>query len=61
MDGLCLHARADHGATAVPLMISALESAGAKAASVKVARSSLDDVYLRYTGRTFEQAEGEKR
>jgi len=61
MDGLCLHARADQGATAVPLMITALESAGAKAASVKVARPSLDDVYLRYTGRTFEQAEGEKR
>ena len=61
IDGILLHARADQGATAVPLMITALESAGAKVASVKVARPSLDDVYLRYTGRTFEQAEGEKR
>jgi ABC-2 type transport system ATP-binding protein len=61
VDGILLHARADQGATAVPLMITALESAGAKVASVKVARPSLDDVYLRYTGRTFEQAEGEKR
>ncbi len=61
VDGICLHARAEHGATAVPLMITALESAGARVASVKVSRPSLDDVYLRYTGRTFEQAEGEKR
>jgi ABC-2 type transport system ATP-binding protein len=61
VDGVCLHARADQGATAVPPMITALESVGAKVASVKVARPSLDDVYLRYTGRTFEQAEGENR
>ncbi len=61
IDGVSLHARAAHGATAVPLMITALESAGAKVASVKVSRPSLDDVYLRYTGRSFEQAEGGNR
>jgi ABC-2 type transport system ATP-binding protein len=61
IDGASLYARAAHGATAVPVMITALESAGTKVASVKVSRPSLDDVYLRYTGRTFEQAEGEKR
>ena len=61
LDGAALHARADHGATAVPAMLAALESQGAKVASVKVSRPSLDDVYLRYTGRTFEQAEGETR
>jgi ABC-2 type transport system ATP-binding protein len=61
LDGVALHARADQGATAVPAMLAALESQGAKVASVKVSRPSLDDVYLRYTGRTFEQAEGETR
>jgi ABC-2 type transport system ATP-binding protein len=61
LDGLALHARVDQGATAVPTMLAALESQGAKVASVKVSRPSLDDVYLRYTGRTFEQAEGESR
>ncbi len=61
LDGVALHARADQGATAVPAMLAALESRGAKVASVKVSRPSLDDVYLRYTGRTFEQAEGEAR
>lgn len=61
LDGGALHARADQGATAVPAMLAALESRGAKVASVKISRPSLDDVYLRYTGRTFEQAEGEAR
>jgi ABC-2 type transport system ATP-binding protein len=61
LDGVALHARAGQGATAVPVMLAALESHGAKVTSVKVSRPSLDDVYLRYTGRTFEQAEGEAR
>ncbi len=61
LNGIELHARADHGATAVPAMLAALEAQGARVASVKVSRPSLDDVYLRYTGRTFEQAEGETR
>ena len=52
-----VRARAAQGATAVPSMLSALEAAGAHVASVTVARPSLDDVYLRYTGRTFSQAE----
>jgi ABC-2 type transport system ATP-binding protein len=54
-----VHARMDHGATAVPPMLLALESAGLRAASVHVARPSLDDVYLRYTGRTIREAEQE--
>jgi ABC-2 type transport system ATP-binding protein len=61
LNGVALHARADLGATAVPAMLAALESQAARVASVKVSRPSLDDVYLRYTGRTFEQAEGETR
>ena len=52
-----LYARADHGASAVPAILSALEAAGFRAAAVRVARPTLDDVYLRHTGRTIEQAE----
>jgi ABC-2 type transport system ATP-binding protein len=58
INGAFMHARADHGASAVPLMLSALDTCGVKVASVKVARPTLDDVYLRHTGRTFRQAEG---
>ena len=57
VEGHSLHARAAQGATAVPGMLAALESNGLKVASVKVARPSLDDVYLRYTGRTFTEAD----
>jgi ABC-2 type transport system ATP-binding protein len=57
VEGHSLHARAAQGATAVPGMLTALESKGLKVASVKVARPSLDDVYLRYTGRTFNEAD----
>ena len=57
VDGHTLHARAAQGATAVPGMLAALESNGLKVASVKVARPSLDDVYLHYTGRTFSEAD----
>ncbi len=57
LDGLQVHARAAHGASALPALLAALEAEGVKAASVKLARPSLDDVYLRHTGRTFEEAE----
>jgi ABC-2 type transport system ATP-binding protein len=53
LDGRSLRARADHGASAVPAVLSALDSAGVGVASVTVARPSLDDVYLRHTGRAF--------
>ena len=55
--GRLLHARADNGARAVPVMLQALEAQGVPVASVTVARPSLDDVYLKYTGRRFEQAD----
>lgn len=58
--GATLHARTNHGATAVPPMLLALEAAGIRASSVRIARPSLDDVYLRYTGRTIQQAEQER-
>jgi ABC-2 type transport system ATP-binding protein len=60
VEGHSLHARAAKGATAVPGMLAALESIGLNVASVKVARPSLDDVYLRYTGRTFSEADQPK-
>jgi ABC-2 type transport system ATP-binding protein len=53
MDGRTLRARADRGAAAVPAVVSALEAAGVGVASVTVARPSLDDVYLRHTGREY--------
>ena len=56
-DGRSIHARSDAGAKAVPAMLAALEAAGLKVASVTVARPSLDDVYLRYAGRTFSEAD----
>jgi ABC-2 type transport system ATP-binding protein len=65
IDGRSLHARSDNGARAVPIVLQALEAQGVNVASVSVARPSLDDVYLRYAGRTFDsaeaEAEGEKR
>jgi ABC-2 type transport system ATP-binding protein len=59
VDGHALHARADDGARAVPAVLQALEASGIAAASVTVARPSLDDVYLRYAGRTFSEAEAQ--
>src|SRR5436190_5042667 len=59
-DGAALHARADDAARAVPLVIAALEEAGASVASVTAARPSLDEVYLRHTGRAYRE-EGSSR
>src|SRR5215813_5646501 len=56
VEGHSLHVRAAQGDTAVPGMLAALESNGLKVALVKVSKISLDDVYLRYTGRTFSEA-----
>jgi ABC-2 type transport system ATP-binding protein len=60
VDGRLLHARADNGARAVPAVLQALESNGITVAAVTVARPSLEDVYLRYAGRTFSAAEAEE-
>ncbi len=61
-EGNLLRARADRGATTVPVALAALESSGVKVASVTVARPSLEDVYLRHAGRAFREAdEGGKR
>jgi ABC-2 type transport system ATP-binding protein len=54
VEGSSLHARVDDGARAVPLVLGALEAGGIDVASVTVSRPSLDDVYLRHAGRSFE-------
>ncbi len=53
-DGTTLRARADLGARAVPAVFAALDERGIEVVSATVARPSLDDVYLRYVGRSFE-------
>jgi ABC-2 type transport system ATP-binding protein len=53
IDGPFMRARADHAASAIPAVLAALDTAGIPVAAVTVARPSLDDVYLRYTGRAF--------
>jgi len=47
--------RSDNGAAAVPMVLSALQRAGSPALSVTVARPSLDEVYLRATGRQYSE------
>ena len=54
--GRDVSARSDDGAAAVPVVLGALQRAGIYAASVAVARPSLDDVYLRHTGRRYSES-----
>jgi ABC-2 type transport system ATP-binding protein len=55
--GRGVSARSDDGAVAVPIVLAGLQRAGVNAASVAVARPSLDDVYLRHTGRRYSESE----
>ena len=57
IEGRMLRARADAGARALPAVLAALDAAGVPVATATVSRPSLDDVYLRHAGRTFEEAE----
>ncbi|MFF2851419.1 ATP-binding cassette domain-containing protein [Streptomyces sp. NPDC058001] len=57
IDGRRVSVRADDGAAAVPALLTALERIGAAVAAATVARPSLDDVYLRYAGRRYSEAE----
>lgn len=52
-----LHARVIGGAATLPRALATLEQAGVVPSSVTVARPSLDDVYLRYAGRSFRSAD----
>ena len=59
--GRGVSARSDDGAAAVPVVLAELQRAGVSAASVAVARPSLDDVYLRHTGRRYSESESPGR
>jgi ABC-2 type transport system ATP-binding protein len=59
--GRGVSARSDDGAAAVPAVLAELQRAGVNAASVAVARPSLDDVYLRHTGRRYNESESPDR
>jgi ABC-2 type transport system ATP-binding protein len=43
----------------MPALLGVLERAGVGVAAATVARPSLDDVYLRYAGRRYAEAEAE--
>jgi ABC-2 type transport system ATP-binding protein len=59
--GRDVSARSDDGAAAVPVVLAELQRAGVNAASVAVARPSLDDVYLRHTGRRYCESDSPAR
>jgi ABC-2 type transport system ATP-binding protein len=61
LDGRTLRARAANGGAAIPAVLAALEAHGVKVVGVMLSRPSLDDVYLRYAGRTFNHADTEGR
>jgi ABC-2 type transport system ATP-binding protein len=55
--GTTIRARADRGAGALPRVLAVLDEADLDVAAASVARPTLDDVYLRHTGRTFADAQ----
>jgi ABC-2 type transport system ATP-binding protein len=61
VEGHRVSVRADDGAAATPALLGALERAGVGVATATVARPSLDDVYLRYAGRRYAEAESGSR
>jgi ABC-2 type transport system ATP-binding protein len=61
-DGGTLRVRVPNGPAATPRVLTALDARSVAVDAIRVTRPSLDDVYLRYAGRSFEKAdrEGEK-
>ncbi|GAB3462184.1 ATP-binding cassette domain-containing protein [Actinophytocola sediminis] len=57
VEGRTIRTRVDHGASAVPSVLAALERESIAVVAVTIARPALDDVYLRHTGRSFAAAE----
>ncbi|EHN10687.1 ABC transporter ATP-binding protein [Patulibacter medicamentivorans] len=57
VDGPTIRARVDRGAGATPQVLQALEARQLAVASITLSRPSLDDVYLRCTGRAFSAAD----
>jgi ABC-2 type transport system ATP-binding protein len=54
-DGHVVRARVEHGGRALPAILSSLDDQSIPVAAASVARPTLDDVYLHYTGRAFEE------
>jgi ABC-2 type transport system ATP-binding protein len=52
-DGVRLYV--DEGATAIPLILRALDAAGVPLGSIELNRPSLDDVFLTKTGRSLRE------
>jgi len=59
-DGRLLRARAASGATALPVLLAALDAAGIDVREARLSRPSLDDVYRQHTGRTFSAVASEE-
>ncbi|MDQ4501610.1 ATP-binding cassette domain-containing protein [Sinomonas sp. ASV322] len=59
-DARIIRARTDDGAAVLPHALAALDAAGVAVASATLARPSLDDVYLRHTGRAYSAAQAEE-
>jgi ABC-2 type transport system ATP-binding protein len=59
IDGHVVRARVENGATALPSIVSAHEARGCGLLSVTLSRPSLDDVYFRYSGKSFAKAQEE--
>jgi ABC-2 type transport system ATP-binding protein len=59
LDGRVLRARSGDGARAVPAVLAALDAIAIAVWCVTVARPSLDDVYLRFAGRSFAAADAD--
>jgi ABC-2 type transport system ATP-binding protein len=57
VEGHVVHLRVATGPTALPAVLSALDSRGVPVAAATISRPSLDDVYLRHTGRSFAAAD----
>jgi ABC-2 type transport system ATP-binding protein len=61
IEGNDVRARVANGGAALPGAIAALDGAGVKLVSFSVARPSLDQVYLRYAGRSFQSAATDRK
>ncbi|WP_019135138.1 ABC transporter ATP-binding protein [Cellulomonas massiliensis] len=58
-DGRVLRARAASGAGTLPALLAALDAAAVEVRTAGLSRPSLDDVYLRHTGRSLDAAESD--
>ncbi len=61
IEGRSLRARVDSGASALPAVLAALDAASIRVSTATVARPSLDDVYLRHTGRAYAETEDKEQ